>query len=60
MQIIQSESCKLMATLEAKLTAESSKQIAESAKQTAALVVTVDSKLTSAVENPKSELQYEN
>jgi len=42
------------------LTAESSKQSAESAKQTAALVATMDSKLSSAKEELKSELRYEN
>jgi len=56
MQTIQSEICKQPAALEAKLTAESSKQSAESGKQTA----TMDSKLTSTIQNLKSELRYEN
>jgi hypothetical protein len=59
MQTIQSEICKQTAALEAKLTAESSKQSAESAKHTA-LVATMDSKLTSAMEKLKSELGHEN
>ena len=60
MQTIQSEICTQTAALEAKLTAESTKQSAESAKQTAALVATMDSKLTCAIEKLKSELRYEN
>jgi len=60
MQTIQSEICKKTAALEAKLTAESSKQPAELGKQTEALVATMDSKLTSAIEKLKSELGYEN
>jgi hypothetical protein len=60
MQTIQSEICKQTAALEVKLTAEIRKQSAESAKQTATLVATMDSKLTSAIENSKSELRYEN
>ena len=60
MQTIQSEICKQTAALEAKLTAESSKQSTEPAKETAALVATMDSKLTSATEKLKSELRYEN
>jgi len=55
-QTIQSEICKQTAVLEEKLTAEITKQSAESAKQTAALVVTMDSKLASAIEGLKSEL----
>jgi hypothetical protein len=50
-QNIQSKLCTQAAALEAKLTAESSKQSAESAKQSAALVATMNSKLTSAIEN---------
>jgi hypothetical protein len=60
MQTIHSEICKQTAALEAKLTAESTKESAESAKQTAALVATMDSKLTCAIEKLKSELRYEN
>jgi hypothetical protein len=60
MQIIQSEICKQTAALEEKLTAESTKQSAESAKQTTALLATMDSKLTCAIEKLKSELRYEN
>jgi len=60
MQTIQSEICKQTAALEEKLTAESSKQCAESAKQRAALVTTMDSKSTSTIEILKSELRYEN
>jgi hypothetical protein len=59
MQNIQSEICKQTATLEEKLTAESIMQSPESAKQTAALVATMDTKLASAIENLKSELSYE-
>jgi hypothetical protein len=47
-QKIQSETCKQTAALEEKLTAESTKQSAESAK------------LASAIEGLKSELRYEN
>jgi len=54
MQNIQSKVCKQTAALEEKLTAESTKQSAESAKQTAAM----DSKFTSAIEKLKSELRY--
>ena len=60
MQTIQSEIGKQTAALEAKLTAESNKQSAESAKQTVTLLDTMYSKLTSAIEKLKSELRYEN
>jgi len=60
MQTIQSEISKQTAALEAKLTAESSKQSAGSAKQTATLLDTMGSKLTSAIQKLKSELRYEN
>ena len=60
MQNVQSEICKHTAALEAKLAAESTKQSAESAKQTAALVATMDSKLTCAIQKLKSELRYGN
>jgi len=40
--------------------AESSKQSAESARQTAALAAAMDSKLASAKEGLKSELRHEN
>jgi hypothetical protein len=48
-QIIQSEICKKTAVLEEKLTAEITKQSAESAKQTAALVAAMDSKLAESL-----------
>jgi len=60
MQNIQSEICKQTAVLEEKFTAESNNQSAESAKQTAALAATMDSRLASAIEKLKSELRYEN
>jgi hypothetical protein len=59
-QTIQSEICKQTAVLEEKLTAEITKQSAESAKQTASLVATMDSKLATVIEGLKSELRYEN
>ena len=59
-QNIQSEICKQTEALEEKLIDESTKQSAESAKQTAALVATMDSKLASAIEVLKYELRYEN
>jgi len=60
MQTIQSEISKQTTALEPKLTSESSKQSAESTKQTATLLDTMDSTLTSAIEKLKSELIYEN
>jgi len=59
-QTIQFEICKQTAAFEEKLTAESTTQSAESARQTAALVATTDSKLAYATERLKSELIYEN
>jgi len=58
MQTIQSETGKQTAAFEAKLIAESNKQSAESARQTVALLDTMDSKLTSTIEKLKSELRY--
>jgi len=54
-QTIQSEICKQVEALEEELTAESTKQSAELAKQTAALVATMDSKVAAAIESLKSE-----
>ena len=59
-QNIQSEICKQTAVLEEKLTTERCRQSAESAKQIAALVSTMDSKLASAIVGLKYELRYEN
>jgi len=59
-QTIQFKICKQTAALEEKLTAESIKQSAESARQTAALVATTDSKLAYAIDRLKSDLRYEN
>jgi hypothetical protein len=56
LQTIQSENCKLTAASEAKLTSESNKQSAETAKQTAALEANINSKLTSATEKLKFKL----
>ena len=58
-QTIQSEICKQTAALKEKLTAESTKQSVKSVKMTGALVVTMDSKLASAIESLKSEIRYE-
>jgi hypothetical protein len=60
LQTIQSENCKLTATLEAKVTSEINKLSAESAKQIATLEININSKLASATEKLKSELKSEN
>jgi DNA topoisomerase VI subunit A len=60
LQPIQYENCKQTAALGAKLTNESNKLSAESAKQIAVLEANINSKLASATKKLKFELRNEN